>query len=499
MVDTLTGPLATYGLSETTKRFLDGTVFGHVIGGKVVQSTSAETVDVFDPSSGRLIGQGARGSIEDVNMAVALATKTFDDGDWRDLAPMQKERRLHRLADLIGEHASVIAELDTLDAGIQKGFTDFYMNLAVDMIHYFAGWPSKLRGSIPSVDKDVAVYIQREPIGVCAVVVPWNAPAMAALSGVPALAAGNSVIVKPAEQTPMSAVLIGQLFAEAGIPAGALAIVQGDGRTGQALVEHPDVAKISFTGSADTGRRIQAAAAPRLKKVTLELGGKSPNIVFADADLALAAAGAQSGVWNNSGQVCTAGTRVLVERSIHDEFVSAMVEGSKDLRLGGAFDPATQMGPLISAEQLARVEGYVENGKSQGAQVALGGSRVDADGYFFNPTIFTDVRNEMRIAQEEIFGPVMVVVPFDSEAEAYAIANDTEFGLSSGVWTNDLSRAHRASRAIKAGTVWVNTYQEVSCNVPYGGFKQSGYGRNLGSESIEDYTQHKSVWMRFGR
>ncbi len=498
MTDVLSGPLAAYGLSETTKGYLTKGIFGHFIGGQA-DETGEGTIDVFDPSSGVKIGEVVNGGAAVVDRAVNLAQKSFDSGEWRFMHPMERERRLHRLAQLVLEYTPILAEMDTLDAGIQKMFTDFYMPLAAETIDYYAGWPSKLSGSIPSVDANCSVYLNREPLGVCSVIVPWNAPAFAALSAVPALAAGNSVIVKPAQQTPLSAAFIGHLYAEAGIPADAVHIVQGDGSTGQALVEHPSVSKISFTGSVATGRRIQAAAAPRLKQVTLELGGKSPNIVFADADLELAAGACAAAVWNNSGQVCTAGTRVLVQRSVHDQLVAAMVEGSKNIHVGGAFDPATQMGPIITAQQLEQVAGYVESGISEGAQIALGGKRIERDGYYFEPTIFTGVRNDMKIAQEEIFGPVMSVVPFDTEEEAFAIANDVEFGLAAGVWTNDLGIAHRAVRALRTGTVWVNTYQENSVNVPYGGYKQSGHGRNLGEESILGYTQTKSVWMRHSR
>jgi len=497
MATSVTDTLDSYHLSAATREFLDLPVFGHVIGGEVLAADSGETTDVFDPSSGVLIGHGALGSAGDVNRAVKLATEAFDDGRWRDLRPTEKEKRLHRFAELVHTHAATIAQLDTLDAGIQSAFTAFYMNLAMELADYFAGWPSKLHGTIPDVGKGLSVQLLREPIGVCGFVTPWNAPGAAAVYPVQALAAGNCVILKPAEQTPISAVFIGQLYSEAGIPDGVLSVVQGDGSTGAALVAHPGVGKIHFTGSVETGKKIQASAAQTLKMVDLELGGKSANIVFADADLDLATATAQSGVWNNSGQVCTAGTRVLVERSIHDEFVASMIEESQKLKIGGAFDPATQMGPLITAEQLDRVSDYVAIGQGEGAELVLGGERIaDGGGYYFAPTIFTSVDNKMRIAQEEIFGPVMSVIPFVTEQEAYAIANDSEYGLSAGVWTKDLDRAQRAAQSLQAGTVWVNTYQEVEPNVPYGGMKHSGFGRTLGQEAVEGFTQTKAVWVR---
>ncbi|MHB8335054.1 MAG: aldehyde dehydrogenase family protein [Acidimicrobiales bacterium] len=497
MTDTAVDSFASYPLSRASREFLRNTVFGHVIGAQVSPASDGGTINVFDPSSGALIGRSAKGTADDVDRAVRLAATAFDDGVWRNIRPIEKERRLHRFAQLIEDHASTIAELDTLDAGIQSAFTAFYMNLATELAHYLAGWPTKLHGSIPDLGTDISVQLRREAIGVCAFIMPWNAPGIAAIYPIQALLSGNSVVLKPAEQAPISSTLIGQLYLEAGIPAGVMNIVHGDATTGAALVNHPRVDKISFTGSVATGQQIQRDAAKGLKMVDLELGGKSPNIVFADADLELAAPGVASGVWNNSGQVCTAGTRVLVERSIHDDLVAAIVEASRHLRVGGAFDPLTQMGPLISASQLERVAHYVRIGQEEGANLALGGARIGQDGgYFFEPTIFTSVDNRMRIAQEEIFGPVMSVIPFDSEREAYDIANGTEYGLAAGVWTNDLNRANRAAQSLEVGTVWINTYQEVEPGVPYGGFKHSGVGRTFGRESIEGFTHTKSVWIR---
>jgi acyl-CoA reductase-like NAD-dependent aldehyde dehydrogenase len=314
-----------------------------------------------------------------------------------------------------------------------------------------------------------------------------------------ALSAGNSVVLKPAEQTPMTAVVVAELALEAGIPPGVFNVVQGVGDTvGAALVAHPQVDAISFTGSNQTGRAIQGAAAARVKRVSLELGGKSPSIIFPDADLEAACAAATAGVWGASGQVCTCGTRVLVHEQVYDKVVETIVERSRGMRLAGGFDPEAEMGPVVSAEQLERIQRYVALGQDEGAELALGGARHGERGYFHEPTVFTGVRNEMTIAQEEIFGPVMSVLRFSSEQEAYRIANDVEFGLAAGVWTNDLALAHRASRSLRVGTVWVNTYQMVYPSVPYGGVKQSGHGRNLGEASLDEFTQTKSVWMKVG-
>jgi acyl-CoA reductase-like NAD-dependent aldehyde dehydrogenase len=494
----LTDP-TTYPISPATARQLGRPLFGHVIDGEVVPSLDGATMPVIDPATGEQVATAASGSAADVERAVQAARAAFDDGRWRYLAPLEQERRLRRFSALLAEHADELADLDVIDSGLLRMYAGFIAQFAIDAIDYYSGWPSKLHGTVPATPHEFIVRQMREPVGVVGAIVPWNGPAAAAAFGVFPLCAGNSVVLKPAEQTPMTAVVVAELALEAGIPPGVFNIVQGTGETvGAAVVAHPHVDAISFTGSVQTGRAIQASAAARVKRVSLELGGKSPSIIFPDADLDAVVPAVMMGVWGASGQVCTCNTRVLAHESVYDELLERVVEGSRALRIGGGFEPDADMGPVVSAAQLERIQRYVEIGREEGAELVLGGERHGERGYFHQPTIFTSVRNDMRIAQEEIFGPVMSVLTFSSEEEAYRIANDTEYGLAAGVWTNDLNVANRASRALRVGTVWVNTYQMVYPSVSYGGVKQSGHGRNLGEAALDDFTVLKSVWTKVG-
>ncbi|MFE0748921.1 aldehyde dehydrogenase family protein [Gordonia sp. NPDC058843] len=473
----------------------EGTI-PHVIDGEGRRSLAGAERQIMNPSTGEQIGVVASGDADDLDHAVRSARTSFEDGRWRLLAPREKESRLHRLADLLEEHRDVTGDLDALDAGILRKYASFVTQASINALRYYAGWPTKIAGQLPPVGPEYLVQERVEPIGVMGVIKPWNGPAAFFNQVAPALAAGNSVVLKPAEHTPLTATYMALLALEAGIPPGVLNVVHGDGVVGSALVAHPGVNRLSFTGSVGTGRALAAAAAQTFKKANIELGGKSPVIVFDDADLDLAAPAATRSVWNNSGQVCTAGSRTLVHRDIYDDFLERAVAASTDLTVGHAFDDGVDLGPLISPQQRDRVRDYVDVGRAEGATVKLVGDVPDSAGNFQAPVIFADVDMSMRVAREEIFGPVMSVIPFDTEEEAYRIANDTEFGLAAGVFTRDIARADRASDVLDVGTVWINCYQVVDAAVSFGGSKYSGYGRSLGSPALEEYTRRKSVWSR---
>ena len=484
-------------LSQAATEFLSrGTVL-HVIDGEEVAARSGRIRDVLNPSDGSTITTVVAGGAHDVDRAVRAAATAFADGRWRRLPPRERERRLRDLAQRIESQADVIGDLDSLDAGILRRYSAYIAEYSANALNYYAGWPSKLAGQLPPAGPDYVVQERVEPIGVMGVIKPWNGPAALFAQVAPALAAGNSVVLKPAEHTPLSASFLALIALDAGIPPGVFNVVHGDGVAGSALVEHPGIGRLSFTGSVATGRALAAAAAKTFKRANLELGGKSPVIVFPDADLDAAADAATKAVWNNSGQVCTAGSRTLVHRSVYEDFLTEAEKLTRDLKVGDAFDAASDLGPLITPEQLAKVESYVDIGKREGATARYEG-RADgpAGGNYHAPVIFSGVRNDMTIAREEIFGPVMCVLPFDDEADAYEIANATEFGLAAGVFTRDIARANRAADALDVGTVWINCYQVTDAAVSYGGAKNSGYGRSLGRPALAEYTRHKTVWSR---
>ena len=485
------------GIRPDTRSFIER-AHGLLTDGAWTNATKA-TLAVVDPSTASTIGQISQASPADVAAAARSARASFKDRRWRNVDPHEKTKVLIRVAELIDDWAHQLAELESIDVGKPISTSIFEIEAAADAFRYYAGWPTKIIGDVNPVDSSLFSYSVREPIGVVAGIIPWNGPLGMACSKVaPALACGNSVILKPAEQASLTSLRLGELCMEAGVPPGVVSVLTGDGATGAALVADPNVDKIAFTGSTEVGRAIMRAGADRLKKVSLELGGKSPNIVFADADLEAAAKAAFSpfGVWYNSGQVCLAGTRVLVERSVHDAFIAAIEAESRQVKVGPALATDTQMGPLVSADQLDRVTGYVDVGRDEGAEIVFGGNRMSGDGYFVEPTLFTGVTSEMRIANEEIFGPVIASIPFEDEAEAIRIANATDYGLGASIWTADVGRAHRIADAIEAGLVWVNAYGLLDWAVSFGGYKQSGFGRELGRHSIELYTQLKSVSMR---
>jgi phenylacetaldehyde dehydrogenase len=470
-----------------------------LINGEWVDAASGRTFDTLNPATEMVLATVAMGDAEDVDRAVRAARAAFaDDSPWRRMPHGARGKIIHRLGDLILEHLEEFALLESLDNGKPYSVAKVAdVPLAADLFHYMSGWATKTEGAtIPTSGLDPAQYLGftlREPVGVCGQIIPWNFPLlMAAWKVGPVLAAGCCTILKPAEQTPLSALLLGELAMEAGVPPGVFNIITGFGEAGAALAAHPDVDKIAFTGSTEVGREIVHAAAGNLKKVTLELGGKSPNVVYADADLDKAIAGSAHAIFFNQGECCVAGSRLYVEEPVYDEVIAGITEQAEAIKVGDGLDPETTMGPLVSQEQFDRVTGYIRSGRDDGATIH-GGDRVGERGYFVAPTVLTGTREDMTAVREEIFGPVVAAAPFNAEHDILPTANNTNYGLGSGVFTRDISKAYRTARRLRAGTVWVNTWNVFDASLPFGGYKESGWGREMGSAVFNNYLETKTV------
>lgn len=471
-----------------------------LIDGRRVAALSGRSFETLNPATGEVITKVAEAGVEDVDTAVRSARAAFE-GAWGHIKASARGRLLLNLADLIRRNEDELVNLESLNSGKPVSAVRRQdLPAVIDTLIYYAGMADKINGQVISTNPGALTYTVREPLGVVGAIVPWNFPLMIGIWKIaPALACGCTVVLKPAEVTPLTALKIGNLAMEAGFPPGVLNVVPGFGKVaGQALVDHPDVDKVTFTGSPAVGRQILQGAAGNFKRVTLELGGKSANIIFPDADLDAAVKAAASGIFFNTGQVCSAGSRILVHESIYDDVVERLVARARSTRIDDPQDASTSMGPMVSEVQMKRVLNYIEIGRKEGASVVTGGSRLGDTGYFIEPTVFAGVRHEMRISQEEIFGPVAAVIPFKDEDDALRIANGTIYSLAAGVWTSDIGRAHRFARRLKAGTVWVNTYGPTDIRLPWGGSRDSGFGHEHGDAAIENFTEPKTVWINTG-
>ena len=462
------------------------------------EAQSGKRFSVINPSTEEILTTVAEGDAEDIDRAVRAARHAFETGPWKTMSARERGRILNKVALLLDKHKEEFAELETLNNGKPISETrNADLPLSIETFEYYAGLADKIHGDTIPVSGNFFNYTLREPAGVVGQIIPWNFPLlMAAWKLGPALATGCTVVLKPAEQTPLTALKLGELLLEAGLPAGVVNIVPGFGPTaGAALATHPEVDKVAFTGSTEVGKTVMKIAGDQLKRVSLELGGKAPNIVFADSDIDAAVNGAMRGIFFNQGEVCCAGSRLFLEQKIHDEFLSKLKSRAEKMIVGNPLDPKTQMGAQVSQEQFKKILGYVEKGKSEGAKLVTGGAPAQSKGYFIKPTILEGVNNQMTVAREEIFGPVVCAIPFKNQEDLHRQANDTVYGLSAGIWTRDIGKAHRLAKEIKAGTIWVNCYNCFDAASPFGGFKQSGFGRELGKYALELYTQVKSVWV----
>src|ERR1700757_225336 len=474
-----------------------------LIGGEWIDG--AKHFETNNPATGEVLTQVAEASVADVDRAVQAARRVFEDrnGPWRKLSASERGRLIWKLADLLEKNIDELAELETLDNGkpiFESRYVD--MPMVIDVLRYYAGLATKIHGETVNTFETAFTYTLRDPVGVVGLIVPWNFPVLLASWKVgPALACGNTIVLKPAEQTPLTTLRFGELVIDAGFPAGVVNILPGGPEAGKAIVAHPGIDKIAFTGSTAVGQEIMRSAADTVKRITLELGGKSPNIVFADSDIDNAVKGAITGIFYGKGEVCNAGSRLFLESKVKDEFTEKLAARAAKMRPADPLDPKTRLGAIVSQEQMQTVLGFIEAGKKDGAKLVAGGNRVAVDGsrgFFIEPTIFGDVKNEMKIAREEIFGPVLSVLTFDDVDEVIEQANNNSYGLAAAVWTRDVKKEHRVSRRLKAGTVWINTYGLMDASLPFGGYKSSGFGRELGAHAIEHYTELKTVWLNMG-